>query len=497
MMLTVDEAFRKFKSRLELNDKEQKNASARQQEVRDYLDIKFRIDRSFLTGSYARWTKTKPLKDIDIFFVLKPAEDHYLSKAPSVVLTDFYDALFEKYGDKTAPPSAHFSFLTTYRIKDGDPLADLISGHDKTVMVERLFDGTKTDKSRMGRVRKCWRDHLRLATDEELKEVVQGLRVLDGHRSLEELRSEINFRATVVGILACNAADSDFRYDELARQLKIRQLSGLTRDALLQICKDEGLLLDRAPDPDPFLPIAIRSFLGPAADIVGAAQEDTLLLTDDFRQRYLHDGRDWQKDIRPKVEGFLRGAVRKSATLRLILDAHASIAFLAGSVLDLKSGVQTKLVQKGRVGSKVWTADDGSAAGAPLLELTEESLGSGHEIAVAISVAQSVEAQTRAYVSDKLPEVGSLLSFSMPGGPGSQGVSGGGHAARLAEQVSNRIRAIKAADADALVHIFAAVPNSLLYFLGQQHQGIAPCVVYEFDFDRAGNRSYHSSFNID
>jgi hypothetical protein len=37
----------------------------------------------------------------------------------------------------------------------------------------------------------------------------------------------------------------------------------------------------------------------------------------------------------------------------------------------------------------------------------------------------------------------------------------------------------------------------LLYFLGQQHQGIAPCVVYEFDFDRAGNRSYHPSFNID
>ena len=37
LMLTVDEAFRKFKSRLELNDKEQANASARQNEVRDYL----------------------------------------------------------------------------------------------------------------------------------------------------------------------------------------------------------------------------------------------------------------------------------------------------------------------------------------------------------------------------------------------------------------------------------------------------------------------------
>lgn len=99
-MLTLDEAFRKFKSRLELNDKEQKNASARQQEVRDYLDTNFSIANSFLTGSYARYTKTKPLKDIDIFFVLKDSERHYRGKAPSAVINAFYDALVEKYGEK-------------------------------------------------------------------------------------------------------------------------------------------------------------------------------------------------------------------------------------------------------------------------------------------------------------------------------------------------------------------------------------------------------------
>ncbi len=71
MTLSIDDAFRKFKSRLELNDKEQQNASARQNEVRNFLDTRFSIDRSFLTGSYARWTKTKPLKDIDIFFELE------------------------------------------------------------------------------------------------------------------------------------------------------------------------------------------------------------------------------------------------------------------------------------------------------------------------------------------------------------------------------------------------------------------------------------------
>lgn len=97
MTLTIDEAFRKFKSRLELNDREQANASARHTEVREFLRTRFAVDSDFLTGSYARWTKTKPLKDVDIFFVLGLLEKGYRSKAPSVVIDDFYDRLLQKY----------------------------------------------------------------------------------------------------------------------------------------------------------------------------------------------------------------------------------------------------------------------------------------------------------------------------------------------------------------------------------------------------------------
>ena len=397
---------------------------------------------------------------------------------------------------RTAPASAHFAFLTTYRIKDSDPLANLISGHDKTLLIERLFDGT-TDKSRMGKVRKCWREHLKLTTDDELKTIVCGLRVLDGHRTLEELRSEINLKAQVVGVLACNAADSDFRYDELARQLKVRQLNTLNRETFLQLCRDEGLLVEQAVEPDSFLPIAIRSFLGPAADIVGAAPEHTLLLTDDFRHRYLQDDRDWQRDIRPKVETFLRAAVRKCARLRLILDAHASIAFLAGAVLDLKSGVQTELVQKGRVGARTWRADDESAVRGRRFEIVDDDIGKGCDIAVAISVSQPTTTQAQAYATKRLPNVGKLISFDMPAGPGQQNVVGGEHATALAEQVSNHVRKVRVNDLDAIVHIFAACPNSLLFFLGQHHQAIAPCIVYEFDFDRQAHKTYQPSFIID
>jgi hypothetical protein len=140
-MLTLDEAFRKFKTRLELNDREQKNASARQTEVREYLDTKFAIANSFLTGSYARYTKTKPLKDIDIFFILKDSERHYRDKAPSVVINDFCKALADKYGEKAVRKQSRsvnvdFGVVvdpednTDYRILSVDAVPAFTAGDD-------------------------------------------------------------------------------------------------------------------------------------------------------------------------------------------------------------------------------------------------------------------------------------------------------------------------------------------------------------------------------
>lgn len=98
-MLTVEQAFRKFKSRLELNDREQQNAAARHAEVRAFVREQFDIERDFLTGSYARHTKTKPLKDVDIFFVLGKKDAHYRAAAPNRVLADFHAKLAKEYGE--------------------------------------------------------------------------------------------------------------------------------------------------------------------------------------------------------------------------------------------------------------------------------------------------------------------------------------------------------------------------------------------------------------
>lgn len=99
-MISVQEAFKKFRSRLELTQKEQDDASRRQKEIRSVIEKAFAIDHDFLTGSYARWTKTKPLKDVDIFCVLADKERPYRKRPPSELLSAFEKVLAEKYGEE-------------------------------------------------------------------------------------------------------------------------------------------------------------------------------------------------------------------------------------------------------------------------------------------------------------------------------------------------------------------------------------------------------------
>lgn len=97
-MLTVSQAFDKFKQRLELSATEQADASTRQQRVRSVMNSAFDVDHDFLTGSYSRHTKTKPLHDVDIFVVMSDDEASYREGHPNYVLADVQAALAEEYG---------------------------------------------------------------------------------------------------------------------------------------------------------------------------------------------------------------------------------------------------------------------------------------------------------------------------------------------------------------------------------------------------------------
>lgn len=98
-MISVNEAFLKFRTRLETTDTEDKSASSRQKRIRQQLDNDdtLDIDTDFLTGAYKRHTKTKPLRDVDIMIVLQNTE--YLNRHPHDILEVVRAVLAPYYGE--------------------------------------------------------------------------------------------------------------------------------------------------------------------------------------------------------------------------------------------------------------------------------------------------------------------------------------------------------------------------------------------------------------
>lgn len=123
-MLSTEEAFEKFRQRLELGEMEQQDAEKRHADVRDCIRIGFDVKSDFLSGSYKRHTKTKPLKDVDVMFVLGSEELWRRDRSPIETLGAFETHLRKTYTGKDQVEigrrSVSVEFEKTYYPEDHD-----------------------------------------------------------------------------------------------------------------------------------------------------------------------------------------------------------------------------------------------------------------------------------------------------------------------------------------------------------------------------------------
>jgi Second Messenger Oligonucleotide or Dinucleotide Synthetase domain len=84
----VDDAFGNLRSTLEITKTESGLAVRRHHRIRDEVREEWDLDDDFLTGSYRRDTKTKKLKDVDIFVVVDQvgAQASLRKKSPRAIL---------------------------------------------------------------------------------------------------------------------------------------------------------------------------------------------------------------------------------------------------------------------------------------------------------------------------------------------------------------------------------------------------------------------------
>ena len=391
---------------------------------------------------------------------------------------------------KVAAEGAAFHLVTTDRITDGDPLGKLVGGHDSSLRLQVLKVG-KTDQSEMGRVRKCWREHLGLASDEELFAILDRFHIQDSQPDLEKMRREVSIQFRLVG-LAGHENETVFLYDDAAKQLVSKKINCFNRAGFHQWCTDEKWYLGPKPKPRRAVAIATYDPRPTPLHMADAEPDNTLNLADRFTDRWLHDGHRWE-EVQGQVRAFLKAKLAQAPSMRLFLETHSSIAYLAGAALRFKEGADVEVVQRGdKNPGIVWDAQDGTAGPEPLVEV--RTLGGGGDIAVAVGLSQNVGQKVGHFVADHLPQVGTLIGVSLVDGAGPMTIAGGQHAASIAQHIADLVK--DARKPGNTTHFFLATPNAFAFLLGQHTDAIGRCIPYEYDMAGQIDGSYHPTFTI-
>lgn len=390
-----------------------------------------------------------------------------------------------------------FQLLTNWRIAPKDPLLNLIDKSSDAINVERLFAG-KTDRSVTGRLRKLWREHLEIDED-ELRVLARELVIAESPESLDSLRMRLDERFAAVGLRRVPASESGFLYDDLPLKLVGQGRVEFDRKEFRNMADSEGILVEPAVNEHAKgtgLLIGVRSFMH-AIDHLGERCDDMLDLVRYFDGRYIRRETDWQQRIAPELRAFLVGAAGRGERLQLILDAHVSVAFATGAVLNLKSGREVEMEQR-TGGRRFWSVDDGEPDGSwPDLVVQEEVVRStGDAVAVAVGLTHEVSPAVSRFVREQLTDVGYVLHCRPEGGASQRSVRCGRHSWLLAEQTVAAVAAQRGRGGRASpVHLFIAGPNAFAFFLGQQ-RALGRVCVYEWDFEDQRGGGYSLGISV-
>ena len=117
------------------------------------------------------------------------------------------------------------------------------------------------------------------------------------------------------------------------------------------------------------------------------------------------------------------------------------------------------------------------------------------DLVVALSLVHDVTADTRAYCEQHLVNGYGWLDARLPSRPSGLSVADGSHAWHIAVSLAAQIKT-HAAPPLRRIHLFAAAPNAVMFFLGQQ-LGLGRVTTYEYDFAGERGGGYFPSWSLD
>jgi hypothetical protein len=363
----------------------------------------------------------------------------------------------------------------------------------------REYDGALPDefftagpRSAVGKIREAWRSHLGLDKD-AFAEFARHLRFQTDMFGRRFYREFVNDRLARAGLKPVPDDRAASPYESLTQKFLMDRKASFDRTTFRDLCAKEDLLAG-AVDDRRSRTIGVRSFLRFAETLEEEAAV-VVSVVDQFSGRHPKDDKSWatatsslQKELAvPDRQRDLRAHEHA-----VMLECHGSLALAAGYELSNNSGALAYPVQK--PGHELWKPT-GKYNGDLWKRIDPQPDRAGKDVVVTLSVTHDVRADVNSYVSTSKLEVGRRIDLQPAAGFGPQSIVGADHAAALAGALVEELRKARIERA-SIVHLFAAAPNGLMFFIGQQREALARIQIYEFDFSFERDGSYAASISI-
>jgi hypothetical protein len=387
---------------------------------------------------------------------------------------------------RIAKPNARLSLVTNWAWDPACPLAPLL--RDGGRLDDQFFG--KGSRSNVGKIRACWEAATGLSA-EDFAAFIRSLRFSTSAVSLADSEAWLRDRCQLAGLVPIAPEQDHSPYDDLGKRLIENGRTEFTPESLRALVVAEGLVATQDP---PFRStFAVRSFqrFAHVPETDGACVID---LTDLFTDRAPRDEHAWAT-ARMRLEGVLANVAKLAQPVHVALDAHLSVAWFAGTLLDPKSGMRVLLRQKtvGK-GVELWDVSvPRKPADADGWRIERIDRGEGTDLALIVSVTQDALADATRAIGASLPSVRQIVHTRL-GNPGAQSIRDGGEARWLADELIRELNVTVAATRPAHLHVFPACPASLAFLLGQGSHVLGPMTVHEFDFGDP-NRGYRAGMS--
>lgn len=407
----------------------------------------------------------------------------------------FLERLYQLYlKDPASAAKSRFQLYTPWVLNPNDPLGTLIANDEGQLRVE-LLQNAGGSKSKFGKVKECWMNHLKV-DEETLYKVLRPLRLQLNGKTMLDLRENVSQRMANVGIRPIDLSIRTDPYTQLVERLCNEGRDIFTKDELLEILKQEGLWDGIKPERN-VRHLGLRSFYF-RAERMEDVTESMLALEHFFDERFIKDPAKWNNEIKVEMKSFVKnefGGEKSDADI--YLDAHSSLVFALGSLIGTKVGFAVSPIQKTTNSSVPWVLT-GKVETPARIAINETVIDHAKaEVAVCIGVTWPVLAEVKKYVSTNLSEVGKIIEISPENGTGAKSILNADHAWDMAERMAIKIKEIRnELDLNKPIHLFITAPNGLVLFLGQQSSSFGKVNLYEYDMKKQKHGSYEPSVQL-